>query len=109
MLKSAFVVLMTLTFKKQFFSHCLSFNLVQVNHGHLRTGLTQGMSKRSAYALPGTRHIGHLSIKTQPIEDGAPIDPTENYIISYCTLLQTGKISRHENYAVTKRKPSVKV
>lgn len=109
MLKSTFVVLTTLTFKEELFSHCLSFILVQVYHGHIRTGLTQGMSKCSAYALSGTRHIGHLSIKTHPIEDEAPVDPTENCVICYCTLLQTSKISRRENYAITNRKPLVKV
>lgn len=55
------------TFKKQFLSHCLGFDFVQVNHSHLRSGLSQGVSKRSAYALPSTRHVGHLSIKTHPV------------------------------------------
>lgn len=92
--ESTFVVLTPLTFKKELLSHCLSFVLVQVYHGNLCTGLTQGVGKCSADALPSTCHIGHLSIKTHPIEDGTPLDPTEYFVIRYFTLIQTNKISR---------------
>lgn len=90
------VVLTPLTFKKELFGHRLGFMLVQVYHGHLCTSLTQGMSKCSAYALPSPRHIGHLPIKTQPLEDGTPPDPTENFIIRYFTLMQINKSSRND-------------
>lgn len=89
------LVLTPLTFKKELFSHCLSFILAQVYHGHFCTSLSQGMSKCSTYALPSTRHIGHLSIKTQPIEDGHPIDPPEHCVIFYFTLIKIKKISHH--------------
>lgn len=82
-----------LTFKKEFFSHCFGSVLVQVHHSNLCTSLTQGVSKCPAYALPSTRHIGHLSIEAHPVEDGAPLDPAENFIISYFTLMQTQKIN----------------
>lgn len=78
-----------LTFKRELFGDSLGFVLIQVHNGHLCTGLTQGMSECSAYALPGARHIGHLSIKTHPIEDGAALDPPENFVIRYFTLTQT--------------------
>ena len=74
------------TFKCEFCGHCFSSSLVQVYNSHLRTGLTQSVSKCSAYALPSTCYVGHLSIKTHPLEDGAPLDPTENLIICYFTL-----------------------
>ena len=98
-------VFTSLTFKVELFNDCLSFVLVHVYHSHFRPSLAQGMSKRSAYALPGSRHIGHLSIKAHPIEDGAPVDPAENVVIRDFALPQTNGIS--QNDAFTQRKSSV--
>lgn len=93
MLKATFVVVTWRTFKKQLFRHYLRFHSVQVYHGHLRTGLPQGVSERSAYTLTSTRHIGHLSVKAHPIEDGAPLDPAENLVIQYFTLRNGNEMS----------------
>lgn len=86
--RSAFVASTPLTFEEELFSHRLGFILVQVYHGHLRASLPQGMGESAAYALPSTRHVGHLSIETHPIEDRLPLDPAENFVVCYFTLYE---------------------
>jgi len=75
-----------LTFEEELSSHRLGFVSVQVNHGHLGACLPQGVGESATYALPSTRHVGHLSVEAHSIEDGAPLDPAENLGIRYFTL-----------------------
>lgn len=86
------------TFEWELSGDSFSSNFVCVDHGHLCSCLPQGMSECSAYPLTSTRYVSHLSIKTQPIKDGAPLDSTENLIIGYFTLTNRNKISRRDQW-----------
>lgn len=81
-----------LTFEKKLLGHGFSFVLVPIDHGDLSAGLTQSVGECSADALPATRHVGHLPVQTHPIEDGAPLHPTENVIVRYFTLTEKRRI-----------------
>lgn len=62
--------------------------MVQINHSHFGAGFTQSVCEGPANALAAARHVGHLPVQTQPVEDGLPLHPTENHVIRYFILIQ---------------------
>lgn len=81
----------SLTLKEELSGHSFSFVLVQINHGHFGAGFTQSVCKGPANALAAARHVGHLPVQAQPLEDGQPLHPTEHHVVRYFSLNQEKK------------------